>query len=275
MRVSVRALALTLVLAQMEAVAYLQRPAHFNGRVHRLLLPPTRSSAATWGAHVEDVEERLLPYAQIMYPLQFSRVGAFVTFNVSFVYLARPGIRRVFVRLHWGDTTQHSQMPWGEFDVPYDELTGRPKPLLGGLPIQATSALVSVVLIFHEVGALHGRDVTASTQFAAVDAYFTDRLRPGLDVKHGPTGELMLFSIFDRGVFSGGFSHVCGVPLHGCGAVYDEFVVRALNESAASTTANGIGSPLPASATGLGPPRPQLPTSAPGLGSPRPHLHRE
>ena len=75
--------------------------------------------------------------------------------------------------------------------MPYDELTGRPKPLMGGLPIQTTSALVSVVLIFHEIGALYGRDVIASTQVAAVDAYFTGRLRPGLDVEYDPTGELI------------------------------------------------------------------------------------
>ena len=40
------------------------------------------------------------------------------------------------------------------FDVPYDELTGRSKPLVDGLPIQMTSALASVVLILHEIGAL-------------------------------------------------------------------------------------------------------------------------
>ncbi len=43
---------------------------------------------------------------------------------------------------------------WREFDVPYDELTGRPKALVDELPIQTTSALVSVVLILHEIGAL-------------------------------------------------------------------------------------------------------------------------
>jgi hypothetical protein len=80
--------------------------------------------------------------------------------------------------------------------VPYDELTGRPKPLVDGLPLQMTSALVSVVLILHEFGALYGRDVIASTQFAAVDAYLTGRLRPGLDAKHDPTGESELISVF-------------------------------------------------------------------------------
>jgi hypothetical protein len=167
---------LTATLCVLEAVAYLHRPAYFNGKLHRLLPPPASSSAEAFGApHFEDgVEERLLPYAQIVHPAQFARVNAHVVFNVSFVYLARPGIRRVFARLHWGDSTQHTQMPWREFEVPYNERTGRPKPLLAALPIQAAPSVLSIALIFHEVGALSGRDVTVASQFTAVDSYFMD-----------------------------------------------------------------------------------------------------
>jgi hypothetical protein len=226
-----RVLALAAMLTHMEAGAYLQRPAYFNGKVHRLLPPPAGSSAATWGQHdgFAGVEERLLPYAQIVYPMQLTRVRAWVRVNVTFVYLARRGIRRVFVRLHCGDTRQLRQ-PWGEFDVLYDELTGRPKPLLGSLPIQMTPAVVSIALIFHEVGALHGRDVTASLQLAAVDACFVDVFQK-LWSASTPLGELVYFSVFDRGISTGIAVNgepwqSCSAPLHGCGGHYDHFAVR-------------------------------------------------
>jgi hypothetical protein len=170
---------LTLTLCTLGALGYLHRPAYFNGKLHRLLPPPASSSAEAFGAKFnDDVEERLLPYAQIVHPAQFDRVPAFSLFNVSFVYLARPGIRRVFGRLHWGDSTQHTQMPWREFDVPYDEQTGRPKPLLAALPIQATPSVLSITLIFHEVGALSGRDVAVGSQFTAVDSFFMNTPQP-------------------------------------------------------------------------------------------------
>ena len=145
------------VLLVSAAQAFLHRPSYFDGVAHRQLPKLAGSDDAAWANPYHgaaEVTTQRLPYAQIVHPLPGGVVAADADFNVTFVYVARQGVREVCAQLMFDGSAQPAFVPTRYLAVPYDPATGKVRPLTASFGVRLLSSEVSLTVALFESGCI-------------------------------------------------------------------------------------------------------------------------